>query len=928
MMKKPKHKVQKLAIARDGAKFTATWTTPKDATAEKVKKNGKQVKNEHRFANVFASWVIRTVGNPVEIIRATSKGRWATSDVLNVNSFTPTIPRGTYTRASFYPNGPIVPYVSLWVHGTNSEGGGPSANAVYEFLVPRTPTVAWTYSEEAATVTVTVTSDAGTDRCERYDTMAYVDVKLGNGTKQVIRANSVTNTGTTWSATYQVASYAANFAIGQTLVFSCTAYSRGFRGDGGKASASFTVGAPNPATIQGVSCDSLGENGRIRVGVSVGARTQKVQLERRHGESGSWETVTGAVDDGACKALYDTIGMADLVNGEHLYYRVVSTNLNYTAVSAVYRADELFTEAISGGSVSVGFVGDLVPADNGQSAKAVIGWNVTSGQTISGIEVSWSDDPNAWNSTDPPNTFDATWKDATSQSQSWDNTLTIYILGLSQGTTYYVTARPYVDNDGERTYADYGPYKTVSPTTRPSSVTLECPDYVARGEDIPLSWTFDGDSEQTEWHVFMDEAALSTKLEGFDSMGYASVPAYWYEGKSAIDLYVRVGTGGEMTKSNVRTVGISDHPECHVLAPEAVTAKPSQFALASTSPDCIAVVRCVSQGIGDHGPLGGDAQYPGDSAWSANLLPEWLSVDAILEDSDPDPDLAAIAQDVHDGFGSGLFMAVLEIPVEADLVDGASYSLAANVVDRTTGLRSDAASTEFSVAWAHQAPNPSDSTYVSADSRSRTATVHMAAPTGAVSTDVCDVYRGTASGFELIASDLKVDDTFTDRYATFSDGSIGYRIAIRTADGDVAWGDYLYTMRADVTRFDWPGGSLEVGWALRFEDTWQKSFEAREHKDGSVGGAYNPAVSRSGTYTAEVIKELDEGALEALSELAEHPGSVYCRRPDGHAFQCNVDLSSTEQRRSMLMEPSFAFRRVSLTEEFMLSPDDVEGWEE
>ena len=72
------------------------------------------------------------------------------------------------------------------------------------------------------------------------------------------------------------------------------------------------------------------------------------------------------------------------------------------------------------------------------------------------------------------------------------------------------------------------------------------------------------------------------------------------------------------------------------------------------------------------------------------------------------------------------------------------------------------------------------------------------------------------------------------------------------------------------------------------------------------------------------------GQVTVLSmlALAEYPGPVYCRRPDGNSFQCNVNLSASNRQRSMLIDPSFSVERVSLTEDFMLAPDDVEGWDE
>ena len=122
-------------------------------------------------------------------------------------------------------------------------------------------------------------------------------------------------------------------------------------------------------------------------------------------------------------------------------------------------------------------------------------------------------------------------------------------------------------------------------------------------------------------------------------------------------------------------------------------------------------------------------------------------------------------------------------------------------------------------------------------------------------------------------------------------------------------------------RLDWDGGFGELSHSLHFADSYAKDFEARAHMDGSVGGAYNAAITRSGTYAATSIKGREVANMEALGR---HAGVSYCRTPDGHGFACNADVSRDTDNASMLESWSLSLTEVTLTRDFMPSDDDVE----
>ena len=927
MAKPPKHECQKVKIERTEAwKFKATWAVPKAALANKrktrdAKGKSKEVANEYKFTSLIERFIVDKAGKKdtsrVDIIKKASD----TADSINLNDFTDDKGK-KLTRSSFYPAAkkPKVSALVFNVAGMNSAGHGKFASAKYKFELPRAPKIKWEYLTEPGRCKVTVTTNAGEDKHERYDTVIKVAVKDGNGKEHTLRRWAST-TSTSWTATYDTSNsrYPVNFASGQTLDFRCWAYARGFKGDNPKKKRAVyghrTVAAPSAASIKNVTVSAKNDTGRIRVEIKVGGNTGSVQLQRRHGESGSWEDVDGAEDNGSCTALYDSYGMAEPVNGEYIYYRVVSTRDNFTVTSKPYKATKLYTAAPTAAASTIEQAVPVV-GDDGTSATAKFGWTGSANSKgKSGVEVSWSQNADAWESTDQPDTFEAEWEDATSQYSGKPHSMSVIIRGLPQSTTTYIRGRKYLEGDGGRTWSGYSNTQSVTPAARPASVTLEAPPSVVRGNAIDLTWTFDGDSEQTEWHVFDAENPASPIAEGTDAKGAASISPETYGDKTAITLFVLIGAGGDLTRSTEdRTVEISEPLTCEIHRDATlVSVAGASFEAYANQPGCLLACNCENVGgIGPSGPDGSGEQFDGDTVWTDYISPDWQ--ETTWEETP-----------YADGRTGAVYHTTVQLADNTDFIDTARYHIAVQAVNPDKGLTSDVTTAAFTVAWAHQAPEPSDDIALMPNVDDRTVTVTLVPPAGAADGDVYDVYRGHASGYDLVRSGLKLDDVFTDRFATFSDGGVSYRIATRTADGDTSWDEYYYELPCEVTRFDWPGGSAEFGRSLNFRDSFRKSFSRRPHKDGTVGGAFNPAIERTGSYDCKVIKGIDADDLNALLAMAEYPNAVYCRRPDGHAFQCNVDIDLSNRDWSMLEDVSFSVDRFTLTEQFMVQPGDIVG---
>ena len=590
---------------------------------------------------------------------------------------------------------------------------------------------------------------------------------------------------------------------------------------------------------------------------------------------------------------------------------------------------------------------------DGTTARLVIGW---SGDR-DGCEATWSDDQNAWESTEGPQSKTFEWADAKRQSTAWAHTGTLYITDLTEGTRYFVRARTWADGD-EQVWSDYTEEATVTCVTAPTAVSLAGPTAIARGESIELYWTVEHDLDQTEWHVHKAASATSygkagkALASGTGSLAHASVPASRYGSATSVYLYVSAGCGGGLTDSNIIAVGIADRPSCEGSTATTVTAKPFTAYAYTDDPTARLFATLRSRGVTFEAPDGDRDQLAGDVVWTAALNAAWAestwgatqlrqqlseavtAAQAAYDEAAQGPDADATAnaltalQDAQAALAAhpesgACYVAAFEVPESAELVDGGTYDLTLSAVERTAGLSSAPHTCSATVEWAHQAPEPADAIAVTPDVDSRSVEIALAQPDGWAETDAYDLYRMTPTGHVLVARGLAADDTVDDLYAPFGNADLHYRVATRTADGDVAFADYGYEMDVRTLRFDWGAEFVEVPYNIEVSDSYEKSFEARAHVDGGVNGYYDKAVTHSGSYTADVIKS-DDDTITALRRLGEHPGAVFCRTPRGDAFQANVDLGSLDlSYATMAVGASFPITEMKLTAQFMARKREV-----
>ena len=775
---------------------------------------------------------------------------------------------------------------------------------------------------------------------ERYDVHWQISRKdnMETRTEELLDEDIVTNDSGT--AVSPVIEGADSLLYDQWIDMHFRARARGFAGDSPEVHILYTIAHPPRATIWSIKYDiglpsplvPMPDYRLITVCISTNANAyhpvDTVELQRaadnaastyrmaRLIPNASWDTVATS-NDADCSGLVDSdMTGAMPTAGKHTWYRIKTTRCGYVQYSDPMMADEL--EQLSPVLDDDIEIASVTPQDDGTSLRVVMGWD---DDDSNGTEVSWSQYADAWQSTSPPTSFD--WDDSHKDSQSQvsgrDNSSVLVIRDLEEGKPYYVRARRYYDGE-TRVYsnkfcsAPSGTYP-ISPMTEAQAVHLSGPVRAMRSQGAVLTWTLDSEAEQKSWVLYRvwEEAVGSgqnievvekREVVGFgdDQTGSFTVKGEQMGSSGDASFVVAVTTGGEWSESEKATVVIYGQPTLTISADSVLDAQPMSFSFVGDSPNLDVVAKVIADGTASGTPNGELVQATGDVLWSERFTPSWV-------------------QSLTNRWS---YSAEHTLPTGLAFVDGARYRLICTAVDRTTGFSSASASAEFSVDWDHKASPPDSDSTVTPDVAGRTARIHPIAPEGAAQTDVYDLYRVTNDSVDLIAEGQAFGVDAIDRFAPYSrDLGLMYRIATRTADGDVQWADFDYEMPVGAMRFDWGEGQyVELPYNIALQDSYEKNYEAHQHMDGSVSGHWNPGFSKTGTYSTDVIKVRDADQVKLVREMATYPGAVFVRTQDGGAFEANVSIGVDASYSSGAAGVSLNIQGHSLSDAFRLVPSD------
>lgn len=882
-----------------------------------------------------------------------------------------------YTRSSFYPyrapgekvDRPRIVSVTASVCPYNSKGSSRKwESRTLKFEVPRTPSITGlSMNEQTGVVTMTVKHDAGTDARENYHTYCWIgvwDSRQNNGKGGYIEQKTWTfGTGSETSSNSIDVSGRMGLYVGDYIAVHVGAWSRGIRGQSAKAKRkALYVSYPWAPEIAGIGFgdndkEAITDNTKATVwcdtnqtephpvsGIKLQVLRNTEYTRASQLSAEDWANAEDvAQDNGYCRALAALVGSLRSNDGLYTFIRLKSWNMFesiYYRFSKVRRLDEVFQALPTPPTAAddpCGIV-SAVTGDNGTSVDLVVAHN-NDGNT--GTEVSWSDDPDAWESNKVPEIFNVTWskaKSSTVHGTAYTRQATLHIRGLTEGTRYYFRARRYLEGDDATTYGSYdlddGLVSCV-PTSVPENVTLLASTTHPSGSDLLVSWSADATAPQTSWQLITGETRTETDYDGkvhyyirgdtdknykvvnvaraSDARGSYVIPWSWIDariadtGSDTIPLAVRMSTGGDMVTSEAVLVTVVDAPTLSVTTAD-LTARPQTIALeCSTLADVALVV--LSNGVSGYYTDGSRTQETGDAVWTAMITPEW---EEVIEDEEVVGWTAEVG-----------------IPETCDLLDGGTYTVTAVATDTVTGMESERASAEFSVDYSRKSPGPPEDGVIvtpydvtDADTgwRTRGCTVELPESETFEDGDYYDVYRVTPDGPDLIAEGIAPDTVIDDQFAPFGDdgGGHAYRVSVRTVDGCVNWADYPYELAGLDLRLDWEEGFVELPYNLSLSGQWEKPFERRRHLGGTVEGYWDEGTTYDEGLSTDLIRIGEPEKSRAVRALAAYCGPVLVRTPDGRCYDADVEVRSYGQSSSSgVLAVSLDAARVDLTEAHM-----------
>lgn len=840
-----------------------------------------------------------------------------------------------FNRQLYYPfTKTYLRRVFVDVHCGNNKGGqGPRARSgAFVLRPPRNPSMeSPVINSSTQTISCKMTINGGTDAYEKYDTRYCVTCQ--DNYSSTYKKEKIISPGGTWRTSTITGDITQSVNMPDALVSSPNhwmvikfkAYSRGLMGDSGTTVKEHVFAYPAQASIRSITASAINAQGVISINISTNhswARpVDEVTIERLVTEStvtsaavaagmSGWTQACGnSKDDYNCRGFSETvadsgIGMYDgsgRTTGHRLWYRIRTKHDEFEMVSVPAQASVLYKEPYSASHDKV-TINSVTTGSDGSSVKVRLVWPKSSDDESDGSEVSWSDASDAWNSTQPPSTYQVTAK-------TWDSANNRYytdlvIKNLYEGTKYYIRARRYgSDASGNSVFGPYSATSTITPTSTPENVQLIVPSYAVRGKDIRFTWTFDG-SEQKKWNLYKVVDGKSIIVaNGSDSLGQTTLPASRVPAGNSAVFKVGVSSGGGWAYSGNQTIKIVYPPSLALSALSTLQAQPLSFTLATDAYDVSVIAKVYSLGAVTDYPDKEYVQLEGDVVWSEKLNPNWVTSD-----------------------GGETYTATVNLPGEVDFIDLTQYVVHLTAVDNITNLSANPIVEAFTVNYTHKASPPSVVSMAFGSPDTKMTQIYPVAPPDAVSTDVCDIYRVTPDKKYLIAKDVPFGSVVTDRFAPYSKTAVLlYRLVTRTVDGSIAWRDVQYNVTGYQIRFDWGKGRyVELPYNITLTDKFEKDFEARAHLDGGVGGYWNPSVKRTVSLSTQLVRLSDPGQIALVKELAGYAGPVFVRTPDGSAYSADVQVESLSNNyNSLVMDAQFKATEIDLVDDHMVARNDI-----
>lgn len=501
--------------------------------------------------------------------------------------------------------------------------------------------------------------------------------------------------------------------------------------------------------------------------------------------------------------------------------------------------------------------------------------------------LSWADNPNAWESTAEPTTYEV----GSINASSWT------IAGLETGKTWYVRVRlVQVGADGETT----GPWSDaiavdLSSAPNISSLFLDKTIIPADGR-VTAAWGYVTTDGTAQASAEICEASITG-----EGITYGRVIARTQTAQHVTIEAQDVGwEAGNTYNLCVRVTSRSGRVSDNWSVPVPITiAEALEAEITETSLD---------EGVLTEMPLTltvEGAGYGGTTIVAIERAADYtmLRPDGKTTTGYAGETIVLIKQNGED-----------EITITKDdligrLDDGADYRIVATVQD---GFGQSAeTSMEFKITWDEQAIIPDATAEV--DERFNASIITPELPPGAPLKGHADIYRLSIDGPELVYSGAQWGEVYVDPYPTIGENG-GHRIVYVSDNGDYITPDGKLAVK-DLDAYDndlinlphglidFQGEQIPVLFNVQLSNSFEKDFNETKYLGGSVVGDWNPAVRRLGSMSAELYfpphadtadRERDQtSVVQAVRRLAAYPGICHVRTLDGSSFAADVQVSDS-----------------------------------
>ena len=525
-----------------------------------------------------------------------------------------------------------------------------------------------------------------------------------------------------------------------------------------------------------------------------------------------------------------------------------------------------------------------------------------------GVEISWADHEDAWESTEGPTTY--TIPDR--RASAWN------VAGLSVGVWYF-RVRLFKNNEDAESFGTYSAIHSIKLASTPATPVLTIsPTIVPPNGSFSCYWAFsatEGD-EQVQADICeasLDESGTVTygsviaiaRNEQFKTLNVADLG--WSAGSTHY-LAVKV-----ITASGEQSENWSIPKPIRILQP--VTAQ-----ITSTSLRNITILGRTQLSLTDM-PLTISGTGAGEGGSMTYILERAASYHLTRPDENDingfEGETIAIIQKAADNSEGG--SAKFDVSIDLDdligpLDDGAAYNLIVTAKD-SYGQASEPVYKPFEVHWDHQAVIPSAT--IEVDNENLVTLITPIQPSsGYAEGDVCDIYRLSSDKPELIIANAEFGTKYVDLYPTLG-SSGGHRIVYKTANGDyitenneLAWVDYTHDNGDILNRFatiiDFGNDRAILPYDLSLSNKWSKDFTQTKYLGGSIEGDWNPGVERDLSVKTRVAVKEDFDLIETMRRLALYSGVCHVRTPDGSSFDANIDVNEDREEKKINMVATFS----------------------